>query len=226
MELIAKASGGGNRPLPEAGMQQGVLYSVIDLGTQEVEYMGKLKYQRKLNVAWELPNLPKLDYEDDNGNKVMRPSCVFKSYTLSLFEKANLAKDLSGWRGQKFTKEEENGFNVFAMLKPGANALLNIIHYNGKDGQTRAIYEGVGKLMQGMPELAPENPIVQYSTEMGDKFAEGMPEWAIETIKKSPEYRAVMDGNPIRTTLNMNEQAATDEQASAAMSYPDDDIPF
>ena len=190
MELIATSSG-SDRPLPEAGMQQGILYSVIYLGTQKTVYEGKAKSQKKLNVAWELPGLPKLEYEDETGSKVMRPQCIFKTYTLSLFEKASLAKDLAGWRGSQFTKEEQKGFDVLTMLKPGANALLQIVHYQGKDGSTKAKYESMSKLMAGMPELQPENQIVEYSVEMGENFPVGMPDWTKDDARKAPEFGVV-----------------------------------
>ena len=190
MELIAKASGGADRPLPEAGLQHAVLYSVIDLGTQETTFNNTVKNQRKINVSWELPHLPKIEFEVD-GEKVMKPQAIFKSYTLSLFEKANLAKDLSGWRGTGFTKEEENGFNVFSLLEPGVNALLQVVHYIGNDGKTRAKYESIAKLMQGMAEVRPLNPICQYTTDMHDDFPPSMPEWAVEAVKQSPEYQGV-----------------------------------
>ena len=191
MKMIAKASGGADRPLPKAGMQQGVLYSIIVLGTQDREYKGVAKQQFLFNVSWELPHLEKIEYEDD-GKKVLRPQCVFKTYTKSLYEKANLAQDLTSWRGHGFSDEEENGFDVFTMLKPNTNALLNIVHYEGKDGKTKAKYASISNLMPGMPETLPENDIVEYEPSMGDKFPNGMPDWAREAAAKSPEYKVAM----------------------------------
>ena len=199
MKMIAKASGNLDRPLPEAGLQHGVLYSIIVLGTQETEYMKTKKQQYKFNVAWELPHLPKIEYED-NGQKIMRPQCVFKSYVRSLYVKSNLAQDLIGWRGVGFTKEEENGFDVFTMLTPGVNALLQITHYEGTDDQMRAKYIGISKLMPGMAELQPENPIVEYEPSMGDSFPDGMPDWAKECASKAPEFGKDPDDFPEDTT--------------------------
>ncbi len=169
MKLIAKASGDSNKPLPAAGIQHGVLYSIIVLGTQDVEYMQTKKRQFLFNVGWELPHLPGIEYEDDNGQKIIRPQCVFKRYTRSLYAKSNLAQDLTGWRGVAFTKEEESGFDVFTMLVPRANALLQITHYEGNDGKMRAKYIGISPLMAGMVKVAPENSIVEYEPAMIDK---------------------------------------------------------
>lgn len=193
MKLIVKASG-DDRPLCPAGMQQGVLYSIIVLGTQETEYANRVKRQFKFNVSWELPHLPKLEYEDD-GNRILRPQCIFKSYTRSLYVKSNLAQDLAGWRGREFNSEEEQGFDVFTMFKPGANALLNITHYEGNDGKMRAKYISISPLMPGMSTRIPENKIVEYEPSMLDNFPEGMPDWAKETVVKSPEYKAAQNPN-------------------------------
>ncbi len=230
MELIAKSSGGGDRPLPPAGMQHGVLYSVIDLGTQKREGRYGTKIQRMVNVAWELPHLPKLEYEDD-GKKIFRPQCIFKTYTLSLFKKANLAKDLAGWRGSGFTKAEENGFNIFSMLKPNANALLQVVHYEGNDGSTKAKYESISPLMSGMIEILPENKPVQYSTELHDEFPDGMPEWTIEAIKSSPEYKGIaharetMGDAPIEDTTDYT-GGDTDVSGFPSDTGDKDDISF
>ena len=194
-KLIAKASGGGDRPLAPTGIQQAVLYSVIDLGTQKVEYKGVTKLQRKINVGWELPKASRIEYEDEKG-KHSRPQCIFKRYTLSLYKESALAKDLAGWRGQGFTKKEEAGFNIFNMLTPGVNALLNIVHYTNGSGETKAKYESIAKMADGLGFIntAAENPIVLYTTDMGDNFPENMPPWAIEAIKQSPEYNRVVSG--------------------------------
>ncbi len=228
MVLIAKATGGGDRPLPPIGMQQAVLYSVIDLGTQQNDYMGTIKIQRKLNVAWELPFAPKLKYED-NGKEIERPQCIFKTYTLSLYEKAGLAIDLSGWRGSQFTKAEQNGFDVFSMLTPGANALLNIVHYEGKDGGMKAKYTSIANIMPNMLVCELDNPMVQYSIEeFGDNFPESIPDWCIEDIKKSPEFKRYMS-RPTASQMAQHtdgQPRPTDADAAAGMSANDDDIPF
>ncbi len=217
MQLIIKSSDGADRPLPEAGMQHGILYSIIVLGTQETEYMKTKKKQFKFNVGWELPHLQKLEYED-NGNKIMRPQCIFKSYTRSLYEKSNLAQDLAGWRGQGFSKEEQNGFDVFKMLVPGVNALLNIVHYENNSGNTKAKYVSISKLMAGMVEVLPENPIVEYEPSMQDNFPDSMPDWAREAVVKSPEYQGVKHGQEV---FGDDGPLPTDDQ-----DYDEDSIPF
>jgi len=222
MQLIAKSSGGSDRPLPPAGMHHGILYAVVELGTQKNEYKGKTKIQRMFNVAWELPHAPKFEYED-NGEKITHPSCIFKRYVLSLFEKANLAKDLSSWRGQQFTKAEENGFDIFSMLKLNANALLNIVHYEGANGGMKAKYTSISPLMAGMVETLPENPTYEYTiAECGDNFPAEMlvenMQWMVDAIKTSPEYRRKMTGEALPST--------PENEPTEAVQIDDDQIPF
>ncbi len=229
MKLIAKA-GSSDRPLPAAGMQQGVLYSVIVLGTQETEYKGTVKQQFKFNVAWELPHLPKLEYED-NGQKIQRPQCIFKTYNLSLFSKSNLAQDLSGFRGQDFSVEEENGFDVFTILKPGLNALLQITHYEGNDSKPKAKYISMSQLMSGMIVAIPDNKIVEYEPAMLDNFPEGMPDWARETVAKSPEYQAIKHATgELRGGQAVDDvgpyQPNHDYVGDKPKPSPDDEVPF
>ena len=212
MKMIAKASGDSDRPLPEAGLQHGVLYSIIVLGTQETKYMKKKKTQYKFNVAWELPHQPKIEYED-NGQKILRPQCIFKSYVRSLYSKSNLAQDLAGWRGRGFSKDEENGFDVFTMLTPGVNALLQITHYENNNGEPRAKYIGISKLMPGMVDVVPENAIVEYEPSMGDNFPDGMPDWAKEAAAKAPEF-------------GKGEEDFTEDTTNYELDGGDDPIPF
>jgi hypothetical protein len=139
-----KASGEGKtfEPAP-AGVHQGVCVDVIDLGVLDVTWQGQHKKQHKINVAWQIAELR------DDG----KPFLVFKRYTLSLSEKANLRKDLESWRGKAFTPDEEAGFDVESVI--GANCLLNIQH-NAVGDKTYANVVSIMPLVKGMPKMAAE----------------------------------------------------------------------
>lgn len=141
MAILAKASGEGKTfdPAP-AGVHQGVCVDVIDLGILDVTWQGKSKKQHKINVAWQIAELR------EDG----KPFLVFKRYTLSLSEKANLRKDLESWRGRAFTREEEMGFDVESVI--GANCLLNIQHNQVAD-KTYANVVSIMPLVKGMPKM-------------------------------------------------------------------------
>ncbi len=127
-------------PAP-AGVHQAVCVDIVDLGIVEVTWQGKTKQQHKINVAWQI------DEPRDDG----KPYLVFKRYTLSLSEKANLRKDLESWRGKKFTRDEEMGFDVESVL--GANCLLNIQHNTNGD-KTYANVVSIMPLVKGMGKLS------------------------------------------------------------------------
>lgn len=146
MPIIASA--GENKsfsPAPE-GMTQACCVDVIDLGLMEVTYQGKTKQQHKVNVVWQLS-----ERRDDQKRFL-----VFKRYTLSLADKANLRHDLESWRGKAFTDAELAGFDL-EVLK-GVNCVLNIQHRKSVDGsKTYANVVSVNPLMKGMPKLLPED---------------------------------------------------------------------
>jgi hypothetical protein len=133
----AKSESGTFQPAP-AGVHQAVCVDVVDLGILDVTWQGQTKKQHKINVAWQIAE------DRDDG----KPFLVFKRYTLSLSEKATLRKDLESWRGRKFTRDEEMGFDVESVI--GANCLLNITHNQVKD-TTYANVVSIMPLVKGMP---------------------------------------------------------------------------
>jgi hypothetical protein len=142
MAIIAKASGDGQsfQPAPE-GTHQAVCVDVVDKGLLETTWQGVVSKKHKIDVAWQIGE----NREDG------KPFLVFKRYTLSLGEKANLRKDLESWRGKKFTREEEAGFDVEMLI--GANCLLNILH-NVSGDKTYANVQAVSPLIKGMAKIA------------------------------------------------------------------------
>lgn len=140
MAIIATAKGenGTNFQPAPTGVHQAVCVDVVDLGVLDVTWQGQTKKQHKVNVAWQI------NEDRDDG----KPFLVFKRYTLSLSEKATLRKDLESWRGRKFTRDEEMGFDLETVV--GVNCLLNITH-NQVGDKTYANVASVSPLMKGMP---------------------------------------------------------------------------
>ena len=143
MPIIATAGESKNYTPAPAGAHIGVCVDVIDIGLKEVTFQGKTKMQHKIDIAWQIDELR------DDGKRFV----VYKRYTLSLSEKANLRHDLESWRGRPFTAEEERGFDVENVK--GANCILSIQHVTGtKDpSKTFARVVSVMPLMKGMTKL-------------------------------------------------------------------------
>ena len=88
MSFIVKAGEGSSfKPVPP-GTHLARCYRIVDLGTQETNYQGKVNYQRKLMIQWEVHGA------DENGEalvtKAGEPMTISKNYTVSLGEKARL----------------------------------------------------------------------------------------------------------------------------------------
>jgi len=125
------------KPVP-AGLHLGRCWRIIDLGSQKVEYMGETKVQRKIMIGWELFG------EDTDGAPLKtddgKPMSIFKQYTLSWSENANLRKDLQAWRGKAWTDAEASRFDLKAVL--GAYCMLNVI-VTSKNGKTYSNVDGI-----------------------------------------------------------------------------------
>jgi hypothetical protein len=165
---------------PEPGTYAGTCYRVIDLGTQKTSYQGQDKLQRKVFIGFEI-------------NKNMtdgRPFVVNNRYTLSLSDKAQLRAFLEGWRGRKFSKEEEGGFDLKNLL--GKSCMLSLIENNGYINIASA-----SKLMQGLTLEPLHNPIQFFSLDAFDiDIFNSLPEGLREMINKSPEYHKAVGQHP------------------------------
>lgn len=123
MSLHLSANSKEFETVPE-GVYVGRCYKVIDLGTQAVTYAGVESYKRLVRVTWELL-----------GGDLMidgRPFSISKTYTQSLNEKANLAKDLVAWRGKPFSEEEKKDFYLKNVL--GTYCQIQVLHKQRSDG--------------------------------------------------------------------------------------------
>ena len=169
MAIWAKASGEGSSFTPApTGVHQAVCVDVVDLGVLDVTWQGQTKQQHKVNLAWQI------NEDRDDG----KPYLVFKRYTLSLHEKSGLRKDLESWRGKKFTREEEMGFDLESVI--GANCLLNVAH-NQVGEKTYANVASVNPLMKGMPTMQARDYVRKV-----DRQPEDTPTYATRDHEQAP----------------------------------------
>jgi hypothetical protein len=180
MSLVMPEETGGDFELTPEGSHTATCYRVIDLGTQETSYEGKVKQQHKVLIAWELTEEPMSDG---------RPHTMQKRYTLSSSEKATLRKDLESWRGRKFTKEELGKFNISRLLK--VSCMMSVTHTEN-EGKTYANVAAVMAMPKGIkgPPLVNEPfhfDLSNFDQATFDKLSDHVK----EIIKKSPEYKAL-----------------------------------
>lgn len=206
---VSRPEGQDYDPIP-AGTVQAVCYAVVDLGTQYSDYYKKAA--RKVQIVWEVPEY-RIELERE-GRQMNLPRAISKRYTLSLHSKAQLYSDLVSWRGQDFTTEELECFDLFTIL--GANCLLTITHTT-KDNKTYANVASVASLMKDMDKIKSENPHVRYYIpEDQMNIPEGVPDWMKEIIAKSDEHQMV---NHAAADKNL-------EQYAERQAVPGDDVPF
>ena len=135
--------------LVPAATHQAVCYNVWDLGWQMVDFGQGKKIVGQLIIGWEVNEI--IPAGEFQGKRFT----ISKKYTKSLFEKANLCKDLESWRGKAFTDGERKGFDVEKLI--GVNCLLSVVHKTSKKGNVYAVVGGVMKLPKGSMPVKPEN---------------------------------------------------------------------
>jgi hypothetical protein len=196
--------------LAPAGTHHAVCYRVIDLGTQETNFEGKIDKKHQILVSWELPDEPMKDG---------RPFGIGKTYTWSMNKRASLRKHLEAWRGVPFSDKDfgPNGFNIKNIL--GKCCTVSIVHGERNDGSQNARVDSVGKAMKGHVQTPPTNTCIYlWLDDIGwdtNIFAL-LPEWLQEKITASPEYENIITGRPA-------EKAADERNPPGDQS---EDIPF
>lgn len=210
---------GGNFERCPPGMHLARCYRIIDLGTQKSEYMGQTKYLHKIMLGWEIHGT------DDAGQPLKmkdgRPFAIFKNYTLSWSEKANLRLDLQSWRGKPFTQEEMQRFDLKNVL--GAWCMLNIIERPGKnDNKMYTNVDGVTPVpsiikQNGMPEGINKNELFNL-TEPDMTMFETFSDNLKAKIKSSPEWQ--------KLERSMAAPGTPAAPAPAGVEDDLDDIPF
>lgn len=184
--MIVSSNGGGDfKPVPE-GTYVALCVRVIDLGTQVTTFKGAEKNQRKVLIAWEVPEVP-VEFDGETA-----PALLMSSYTASLHEKAALRKHLEAWRGKRFTDDELAGFDLKNVI--GKPCQVQVLH--SEDGN----YANVAAIMavpKGLPIADPYHPLVSFDLEPG-KFSpviyEGLSDKLKAKIAQSPEYKAATGG--------------------------------
>ena len=217
MSFLAKDSGGGDFKRVPPGAYIGRCYSLIDLGTQlSVGRFGE-KLQHKIRIGWELFG------EDDSGNPLTvtmdgkdMPMTISKSYTMSLYEKSSLRKDLAAWRGKDFTDEETKGFDVSKLI--GAYCMVNAVS-SETNGKVYTNVAGLTPLPGALKNLKPagvHEPVMFDLDKPDMKVFESLHEKLQEAIKKSPEW----------AQLHHRHASQAAPAGSGFDDMPDDDISF
>jgi glutamate mutase epsilon subunit len=132
-----------------------------------------------------------------------------------MYEKANLRKILTSWRGKAFTEEEARAFDITKLL--GATCMLNIVHKPGTKDPTKVYEEiaSVSTLPKGLTCPPAVNKILRLEYDKWDQGVyDSLPDFIKKKIQVSEEYKSMMNPKPndfIEDSWNAN---------------PVDDLPF
>lgn len=218
MGTVASFAGNAFKRVP-TGVHVGRCISVVDLGTQEVEFSGEKKLQHKVQIGWEVLG------EDEAGVPMVvdvdgkeMPMTISKRYTLSLSDKANLRRDLEAWRGKPFAAEELKGFDIAKLL--GAFCMLNVVEQDGSNGKTYSNISSITPLPRGLPKPSSSTPLISFDVDNPDMQVFGKFHAKLqETIQASVEWRE-------RTARLAGTKTAAAASAATSFDDMDSDIPF
>lgn len=177
-----ESANSGEFELIPAGVYVARCYKMIDVGTQSVQYMNNPpKPTRQIYLYWEI-------LQDADGNDVRmadgeRVFSIFKQYTWSMNEKANLRKDLNAWRGQPFTEAEAKDFDVSKLLE--AYCLIQVVHRESGD----RTYANVDSIMATTKKPEGINEVVNFViTDPDMEIYENLPDWLKAKVQEANEW--------------------------------------
>ena len=127
-------------PAP-SGSQQAALADIIDLGMVSETYNNEPKLLHRVRLIWQTAEV---------DPKRGQPFLVFQKMTLSMHKKSTMRGFVESLLGRAFVSDDEAyAFNLIDLI--GINALLNIVHNIGTDGNKWASIKSVMPLPKGMP---------------------------------------------------------------------------
>jgi hypothetical protein len=155
-EMTVPAAGQGDfEPCPP-GNHVGTIVALFDVGTHEEDYKGKLKENRVMVVCFELQKQKK------DGKHFM----LSKSYTMSMGDKANWYKLVTGITARKFKEGEK--FTARSMLgTPCMILVTNETKTVDNKEKTYVNIESIGQFPDGFPVPTDYRPPVVWSVYYG-----------------------------------------------------------
>ncbi len=191
MSLNGKENKFSQKPLVPEGNNAARCYSIVDLGTQKLTYMGETKEVAQVLLTWEFPDFTHV-FDEQLGPQ---PLVIGQKYTVALGSKAKLAKMLMSWRN---VKEIKGGAGF---LKPYLNqwCLASVIHGVSKKDSTIKFANignngaGISSMPTAMKDIYKNKPVLNPPVyfdfdEFNIEVFNTLPEWIQKIIQLSPEW--------------------------------------
>lgn len=186
--IKASAKGGKDFELVPPGVHLAICTKIVHVGYQKA-FNPKYADKNEVWLEFEIPDV-RVKWMKD-GEEKEGPAIVRRKFGLSLSEKSNLRPFLESWRGKPFTAEEEEGFEITALI--GKICQLSIIHEASGDGKkTYANINGAFGLIREQKESLLKDPsrgkpsgaLVVYSVDAHDQEVyDNLPEWQQKLIQ-------------------------------------------
>lgn len=216
MEFIAKSEGNSNIPKLENGVYTAISSMLIDIGLQKSTIDNNVR--RKFIIVWNIVG----EFIEVNNEKL--PRVMSKEYTLSLNEKSNLRKDLQAWRGQAFTEEELEGFNVLTIMNKACQLQIINEEKNGKNYNNISSIMALPKGMQ-IESLKETTIFITINPETWSNW-EKIPKWIQDKIKKAENYQETGLDKFVKEYEDKQKQNSDNKAENIQPITPDDDLPF
>jgi len=202
----------------DEGTHIAICTAVVGIGPQETHFGEK----EQLKIRFEIP-LERVTYKDKDGIDVEGPMIVWKTYTASLNEKANLRKDLESWRSKKFTDIELDGWDIGAIV--GKPCMITIVHTENS-GNIYANVATVTGIPKGTIVPASENELIDFNFDdyTDDQF-ETLPEWLQIKVTDGQKLRDEQEARVAESKLKPDPDPTNGQEISGP-TFVDDDIPF
>jgi hypothetical protein len=167
----------------EAGLYSAVCYGLIDIGTQQNEYQGKVMHQRKAILKFELLD----EFSEDEGKIVLS-----QIYNMSLNEMSKFRKHLKGWRGRDFTDEELSNFEPKKVL--GSNVILNVIIH---DKTGRAVIDSMAKFKDNPVKADRQEEYFTFDEFKGGTLPDFISDGIASIIYKSKDWQVMSSSGQV-----------------------------
>ena len=206
-----------------AGSHIAVCYQVIELGTQQDNFEGKITNRFKIWLGWEIA-----DEVMEDG----RPFMIGKEYTLSSDSRSILRQHLESWRGKPFEDAElgpEGSFEIQHII--GVGCMLGVEHYTKQSGDQGARVKTLMRMPKGSDAPRLNNEAQYLSLDRGEferELFDSLGEWMRTRIAGSPEYGLIMaaesrNGAPQESEV---EKITKPARPTPGVAITEDEVPF
>lgn len=211
-----KAPNTPRTPQIPTGSHIAIPYQIIYLGVQKTEGQWGVKYQPKVSITFEFPNL-KAEFEDKNtGVKITKPKALSNMFTFSMSENGNLRPIVEGIVGSMSETQAED-FDLDTILGKACLIQIEIKNDYSNIKSTMVLPEGMP-----VPNQYNSNKVISYET-ITEEEKNKLPDFLKEKINYGQKYAKETAARNNKSNDSKGTEEATVEYGA---SINPEDIPF